>query len=73
LGNIIAQTPEMGTLPTLRAATDENVKTGDYYGPARMMELRGNPILVKSTEDSHNEKIAKELWDLSETLTGVKY
>jgi hypothetical protein len=49
------------------------VKTGDYYGPARMMELRGNPILVKSTEDSHNEKIAKELWDLSETLTGVKY
>lgn len=73
IGNIIAQTAEMGTLPTLRAATDVNVRTGDYYGPAKMMEMRGSPILVKSTENSHNEKIAKELWDLSETLTGVKY
>jgi NAD(P)-dependent dehydrogenase (short-subunit alcohol dehydrogenase family) len=73
LGNIVAQTAEMGTLPTLRAATDLNVKTGSYYGPSRMMEMRGNPIIVKSNKKSKNEKIAKELWDLSEKLTGVKY
>lgn len=73
LGNIIAQTVEMGTLPTLRAATGEFVKSGDYYGPSRLMELRGNPIKVKSNTMSHNEANSKLLWNLSEEMTGVHY
>jgi len=73
LGNMIAQTVQMGTLPSLRAATGDQAKTGDYFGPSRMMELRGNPILVKSNKLSHDAEKAKKLWDLSEELTGVKY
>jgi NAD(P)-dependent dehydrogenase (short-subunit alcohol dehydrogenase family) len=73
LGNIIAQTVEMGTLPTLRAATGEFVESGDYYGPSRFMELRGNPIKVKSNKMSHNEANAELLWNLSEEMTGVHY
>lgn len=73
LGNIVAQTVEMGTLPTLRAATEPNVNSGDYFGPSRMMEMRGNPILVKSNELSLNADKSKNLWDISEERTGVHY
>ncbi len=73
IGNIIAQTPQMGTLPTLRAATDIKVKSGEYYGPSGVMEMRGNPILVQPNKMAQNEENAKKLWELSETLTGVKY
>ncbi|MFY0675298.1 MAG: SDR family NAD(P)-dependent oxidoreductase [Bacteroidia bacterium] len=73
IGNIVAQTVEMGTLPTLRAASDVNAKSGDYFGPSKLMEMRGNPVLVKSNKMSHNAVNAKTLWSISEELTGVKY
>ncbi|MEV4551725.1 hypothetical protein [Nonomuraea wenchangensis] len=34
LGPLVTQTPTMGALPTLRAATDPAVLGGQYYGPA---------------------------------------
>jgi NAD(P)-dependent dehydrogenase (short-subunit alcohol dehydrogenase family) len=73
LGNIVAQTVQMGTLPSLRAAIDEKANSKDYYGPSRMMEMRGNPIIVQGNKMAQNEANAKKLWDLSETLTGIKY
>lgn len=73
LGGVIGQKVEMGTLPTLRAATDIKVKTGDYFGPKNLFEWRGYPVIVKSNEMSHDQEKAKKLWDLSENLTGIKY
>jgi len=73
LGNIVAQTVQMGTLPTLRAATEASVKSGDYFGPSGFMEMRGHPVLVQSNKMSHNKENSKTLWSLSEKLTGVKY
>jgi NAD(P)-dependent dehydrogenase (short-subunit alcohol dehydrogenase family) len=73
IGNIVAQTVEMGTLPTLRAATDLDAKSGDYFGPAGVMEMRGHPVLVPSTELARNTENAKKLWNMSEQLTGVNY
>ena len=73
LGNLVAQTVEMGTLPSLRAATDLTAQSGDYFGPKGMMEMRGYPVKVKSTDLSHELEPAKKLWDLSEQLTGIKY
>ena len=73
IGNMVAQTVEMGTLPSLRAATDLNANSGDYFGPKGMMEMRGYPVKVKSTELSHELEPAKKLWDLSEQLTNIKY
>ena len=64
---------EKGVLSTLRAATDVNAKSGDYYGPGGFMQVRGFPELVQSSKMSHNLTNAKQLWDLSEKLTGVKY
>lgn len=73
LGNIVAQTVEMGTLPSLRAATDVKAKTGDYFGPSRLMELRGHPVLVQSNKLSHDADKTNKLWSASEELTGVHY
>ena len=67
------QSAEMGALPTLRAAVDQGAKGGDYYGPSRMMESVGPPIKVNSNDLSHDEAVAKQLWDVSEAMTGVKY
>lgn len=64
---------EQGTLPTLRAATDEQVNSGDYYGPDGFREMRGYPVKVDSNELSQDKEISNRLWDVSEQLTGVNY
>jgi NAD(P)-dependent dehydrogenase (short-subunit alcohol dehydrogenase family) len=73
LNNILAQNVKIGTLPILRAATDENVKGGEYFGPTKMMELKGYPELVKSSDKSYDKDLAKKLWEVSEKLTNLKY
>ncbi|GAB0105416.1 oxidoreductase [Nocardia sp. JMUB6875] len=72
LGNrLVAQSAEMGALPTLYAATAD-VEPGGYYGPD-WFNWRGNPTKVGSTAASHDEKTARQLWELSERLTGVEF
>ena len=69
----IGQKVEMGTLPLLRAATEEKLAGGEYFGPAGFMGLAGYPKLVKSSKISHDKQLAKRLWEISEKLTGVVY
>lgn len=73
LNIFFAQEPAQGILPSLRAAFDPDARTGDYYGPSRMMETRGNPMKVKTNTLSQDAEKAKKLWDVSEELTGIKY
>ena len=73
LFNLMVQGPDMGALPTLRAATDPAARGGQYYGPRGFYEERGSPILVSSSEASRNEADARQLWAMSEELTGVRY
>jgi NAD(P)-dependent dehydrogenase (short-subunit alcohol dehydrogenase family) len=73
LNRFFAQTPEMGALPTLRAATAVDVRGGDYYGPNKRMGLVGYPKKIKSTGRSHDTAVAAKLWAESEELTGVHY
>ncbi|OBK81463.1 SDR family NAD(P)-dependent oxidoreductase [Mycobacterium sp. 1164985.4] len=68
-----AQPPDKGALPTLRAATDQGVQGGQYYGPDGIGEVTGNPKLVASSAQSHDEDIQHRLWTMSEELTGVTY
>lgn len=63
----------MGVLPTLRAAIDTEVISGDYFGPDGFKEMRGNPVKVKSNAMSQNVQKSDQLWKLSEKLTGIKY
>ena len=73
LNNFFSQDITMGALPTLYAAVGADVKGSDYYGPSGWREMKGYPKKVKSNELSHNEKIARKLWEISEEQTGVKF
>lgn len=67
------QPPYMGCLPQVRASVDVNAKSGQYYGPNGLFEMKGNPVLVKSNKRSHNLSDAKLLWEKSEQLTNIKF
>jgi NAD(P)-dependent dehydrogenase (short-subunit alcohol dehydrogenase family) len=65
------QGPDMGALPTLRAATDPGVLGGQYFGPDGFGEQRGYPKVVASSVASHDTDAQRRLWAVSEELTSV--
>ncbi|MDT5362671.1 MAG: hypothetical protein QOC69_4433 [Mycobacterium sp.] len=67
------QDPDMGALPSLRAATDPGVQGGQYYGPDGFGEQRGYPKVVSSSAPSHDVDAQRRLWAVSEELTQVVY
>jgi NAD(P)-dependent dehydrogenase (short-subunit alcohol dehydrogenase family) len=70
---LVAQSAHKGALPLLYAATSPDAQCGEYYGPDGFMGMRGFPTVVQSSDASHNEADARQLWELSEQLTGVHY
>jgi NAD(P)-dependent dehydrogenase (short-subunit alcohol dehydrogenase family) len=73
LNPIMAQSQEMGALPTLYAAVSPEVQGGEYIGPDGFLAQRGYPHLARSSPASHNEEDARRLWQLSEEVTCVSY
>jgi NAD(P)-dependent dehydrogenase (short-subunit alcohol dehydrogenase family) len=73
LNIFFSQGTDMGVLPTLRAAVDPDAESGDYFGPSKFFEMHGHPVKVKSNKRSQDEPAARQLWELSEKLTGVEY
>ncbi|MCV7285196.1 SDR family NAD(P)-dependent oxidoreductase [Mycolicibacterium wolinskyi] len=73
LAGLVTNSPAMGALATLRAATEPGVRGGQYYGPDGFRELRGYPKLVNSSSQSHDSDLQRRLWSVSEELTGVTY
>ena len=73
LNGIFAQKVHMGALPTLYAATADNVSGGDYFGPSGWQEWRGYPKKVESNALSHDKNIAAQLWKVSEALTKINF
>ena len=73
LGNrIVAQSQDMGALPTVYAVS-QDLPGGSYVGPDGRSELRGKPTLVGRTAEASNPKMAAALWTASEELTGVSF
>ena len=73
IGNrILAQSDEMGALPTLYAAT-QDIPGDSYVGPGRLHEARGHPKLVGRSAAAKDAATAEGLWELSEELTGVAF
>jgi len=69
----LAQSDEMGALPTLYAATAADVEGGDYIGPDGIAEARGHPTKVGCSSRAHDVEDAGRLWEASIQLTGVDY
>ncbi|QBJ97306.1 SDR family NAD(P)-dependent oxidoreductase [Rhodococcus sp. ABRD24] len=70
---VIAQSAEMGVLPMLYAATVPDAIGGSYLGPSSLFETRGYPKVVGSSRKSRDERVAGQLWSLSEQLTDITY
>jgi NAD(P)-dependent dehydrogenase (short-subunit alcohol dehydrogenase family) len=71
---LFAQPARDGALPVLDAATGENVRGGEYFGPDGPGEMRGrHPKLVQFSRAAHDEAAAARLWAVSEELTGVTF
>lgn len=73
LGNrLFAQSPAAGAWPTMRAATDPDAQSGEYYGPGRMMEMWGPARRVEPTAAARDPEAARTLWAWSEKVGGVR-
>jgi NAD(P)-dependent dehydrogenase (short-subunit alcohol dehydrogenase family) len=74
IGNrLIAQSADMGALPTLYAATVPDLPGGTYVGPGGRGEQRGYPKVVAAARKAYDEDDWRRLWEVSEELTGVHY
>lgn len=73
LNPLFAQKPAMGALPTLYAATVDDVRGGEFFGPSGLGEMRGFPKKVRSNARSHDAEVAGRLWDVSTELTKVEF
>jgi NAD(P)-dependent dehydrogenase (short-subunit alcohol dehydrogenase family) len=69
---VMAQSAELGALPTLYAATQPDVEGGSYIGPDGLGEFRGHPRVVSPNRQARDERVAARLWTVSEELTGVR-
>ena len=69
---VLAQSDEMGALPTLFAAT-QDIPGDSYVGPDGFQEQRGHPKLVGRSGAARDRETAQKLWQLSEELTGVTF
>jgi NAD(P)-dependent dehydrogenase (short-subunit alcohol dehydrogenase family) len=73
IGNrFFAQTDEAGARPILYAAS-QDIPGASYVGPDGFGEQRGYPTLVGRAAAASDVEMAKQLWMLSEVLTGVTF
>ncbi|RII19477.1 Benzil reductase ((S)-benzoin forming) [Streptomyces sp. YIM 130001] len=68
-----AQSPEMGALPLLHAATAPAVRGGTCIGPDGFAQRTGYPTVVDTSRRSRDRALAARLWTRSEVATGVTY
>ena len=68
-----AQPQEMGCYPSVYAATSDTARSGEYYGPNGFMEMAGYPAPAHVRKLARNQDVAKELWQVSEKLTGIQF
>jgi NAD(P)-dependent dehydrogenase (short-subunit alcohol dehydrogenase family) len=70
---LLAQSDEMGALPTLYAATEPGLEGGTFCGPDGFAEQRGHPKPVAPSGAARDEQVARRLWEVSEEMTGVRF
>jgi NAD(P)-dependent dehydrogenase (short-subunit alcohol dehydrogenase family) len=74
VGNgLFGMSPARGALTEVRAATDPELRGGEYIGPRGLLELWGLPTHVKLPQRASDEVAGRRLWESSEELTNVRY
>lgn len=70
---LVFQSAKAGALPTLRAACDATLASGDFVGPHLLGGTRGAPVVVPLYPTGSMPDAASALWRASEELTGVPF
>jgi hypothetical protein len=70
---LVAQSDEMGALPTLYAATEPGLDGGTYVGPDGFARQRGYPERTTPSKAARDEQVARRLWEVSEEMGGVRF
>lgn len=73
VGLLATQSVEQGALPQLRAATDPDVRGGQFFGPAGLAETRGRVTEARLSKEAGDPAVGERLWAAAEQLTGVTY
>jgi len=71
--NLFSQDAADGALPIVRAATAADTASGDYFGPSGIMELTGDPVLLKIPKPALDVEASRRLWEAASKLTGVYF
>ena len=72
-GLLATQPVERGALPQLRAATEPGVRGGQFFGPSRLWETRGQVTEARISREAADPTVGRRLWAVAEELTGVSY
>jgi NAD(P)-dependent dehydrogenase (short-subunit alcohol dehydrogenase family) len=73
LARRLAPSAAQGARPIVFAATSTDVRGGDFIGPGGPFSVWGSPARVRSSALTYNQDLARRLWEVSESLTGVHY
>lgn len=65
--------PWQGALPTLYAATSDDVTKGGFYEPDQDNGYRGFPAPGMLEPQALDEVVAKRLWEFAEEVTNVRF
>jgi NAD(P)-dependent dehydrogenase (short-subunit alcohol dehydrogenase family) len=73
VGALFTPSPAEACRSIVHAARGEDVRGGDYWGPGGFLEIRGAPARARVNPIARDVELARRLWSLSESLTGVRY
>jgi len=70
---VLIPSPVDASRPIVHAACDASVRGGDYYGPRGFLEIRGAPARARLNPLVRDPQLGRQVWALSESLTGIRY
>lgn len=73
ISKLISQPVSMGALPTLYAATSDQISGGEYIGPDGRGGRKGYPYKEPLIEQLFDATVAQKLWVIAEQMTGVTF
>ncbi len=72
-GKVVFQSPKAAANPSIRAATDIEVRTGGFVGPGSLGQIRGSAEIISVFGPGRDPKTAARLWELSEEITQTSF
>jgi NAD(P)-dependent dehydrogenase (short-subunit alcohol dehydrogenase family) len=73
LEKLLIPTAAQAATPIIHAASCEDPRGGDYYGPTGFLEIRGKPGRARVNPIAKDVELGSRLWASSESMTGIRF